>query len=778
MSTVIHIDTKNTSYIMDVLETGELQNLHYGKKLRKMRDYYALKPKNHVPYGTMVYTSPDYPNIGLDNQCLEYSGLGKGDFREPAVELAFCDGSMTTNFLYKSHRSYKGRSFIPGLPSAMGSEDDCETHEVELSDEKGMSLTLYYCVYYDMDIITRYACLRNNSGERVNIRRIMSAQLDLFGGDYIFTTFDGAWACERNRNDRQLNTGIYVNDSKTGNSSNRHNPFIMLLGNGCDENSGVCYGLNLVYSGCHAEICEVTYQGRIRMLTGINPSSFNWVLEDGESFFTPEAVLCYSDSGLNNLSHNMHSFVKKHIVRGFWKDRERPVLINSWEAAEFDFNESKLLNLAKEAASLGIELFVLDDGWFGKRDDDTSSLGDWRVNIKKLPDGISGLASKINKLGLMFGLWVEPEMVNEDSGLYREHPDWIVHTPGRKPAYGRNQYVLDITRPEVRKFITDTMKMIFAEVNIQYIKWDMNRNISDMYSGALPPERQGEFMHRYILGLYEILEELIEVFPQILFESCASGGNRFDLGMLCYMPQAWTSDNTDAYTRLSIQAGTSYGYPLSTMGAHVSACPNMQTLRLTPLETRFNTGAFGLLGYELDLTKLFPFDKNTIREQIEFYKKYRRVFQFGRFYRLSETLDKDKVIWLCVSEDKKTAVAGLFQGSAKVGLGYDILKTAGLDEEKSYKVTGRRQYINVKTFGNLVNRVLPVKIRGDGVVHTLLSSRYMFKMVEESYEAAGDLLNSCGIKLIQQFSGTGYNDNIRIFSDYGSRLYVIEEVEN
>ena len=775
MSTIIHLNTRNSSYIMDVLPTGELQNLHYGKRLRCMEDYYPLQPKNHVPYGSMVYTDPLNPNIGLDDQCLEYSGLGRGDFREPAIELTFSDGSITTNFTYKSHKSYKGRIGISGLPSALGGENDCETTEIELCDnDKGLILTLFYCVYEEFDVITRFASLKNNSGSHVNIHRMMSAQLDLFDKDYSFTTFDGCWANERSRNGRELKNGIYVNDSKTGTSSNRHNPFVMLIKNGCDEQQGVCYAFNLVYSGCHSEICEVTSQGKTRLLAGLNPSSFNWVLEDRESFFTPEAVLSYSSSGLNHLSQNMHGFVNHAIVRGHWQNRERPVLINNWEATDFDFNQSKLLGLAKEAATLGIELFVLDDGWFGKRNNDKCSLGDWYVNKKKLPDGISGLASSINKLGLMFGLWVEPEMVNEDSDLFRAHPDWIVHTPGRKPSYGRNQFVLDLTLPQVRRFIADSMIQVFSQANIQYIKWDMNRNFSDMYSSALPPEKQGEFMHRYVLGLYEILEELSARFPEILFESCASGGNRFDLGMLCYMPQAWTSDNTDAYTRLSIQSGTSYGYPLSTMGAHISASPNMQTLRTTPIETRFNVAAFGVLGYELDLTALFHFDKKAIEEQVKFYKQYRRVLQFGRFYRLPEPLDKDKVVWLCVSEDTETAIAGIFQGSAKVGLGYDILKTDGLEDEKSYNVAGRRQYINVKAFGNLVNRVLPVKIRGDGVVHTLLSSRYMFEMAKENYQAGGDLLNNCGIKLLQQFSGTGYNENVRILSDYGSRLYILE----
>jgi len=377
----------------------------------------------------------------------------------------------------------------------------------------------------------------------------------------------------------------------------------------------------------------------------------------------------------------------------------------------------------------------------------------------------------------MFGLWVEPEMVNEDSDLYRAHPTWAITTPGRNPALGRNQLVLDLTQTEVRKYLIETMTTVFSMANIEYIKWDMNRNLTDIHSKFLPANRQGEFMHRYVLGLYEILEALTARFPKILFESCASGGNRFDLGMLCYMPQTWTSDNTDSYSRLSIQSGTSYGYPLSTMGAHVSASPHMVTLRNTPIETRFNVAAFGLLGYELDLTKLSSFDKKAIMLQVEFYKKYRSVFQFGTFYRLANTMDKDRIIWLVVSEDKSTALAGMYQGSAKVGSGYDILRSDGLCTDSQYQITGRTQYINVKAFGNLINHVLPVKIKGDGVVHTILSSHYMFKMIDESYTAGGDLLNAYGIKLLQQFSGTGYNEKIRLMSDYGSRIYLIEKLD-
>ena len=775
MHTIIHLDTDKTSYIFAPLATGQLEHLYYGPRLRHMQDYEPLRQKNDIPYGTMVNVSDADKNIGLDDQCLEFSGLGKGDFREPAVEIVFADGSRTTDFRYVSHRSFQGHPDIEGLPGALAA--DATTTEVTMVDaDRSVTLLLYYCVYPGHDVITRFAVLRNDADSAVQIRRLMSAQLDLFGGSWRFITFDGCWAYERERHDKPVAQGIYVNDSKTGSSSSRHNPFVMLAADGCDELSGECYASNLVYSGNHAEIVEATHQGKLRLLSGINPSGFEWVLEPGQSFWTPEAVLSFSAEGFNGLSRNLHRFVRECIVRGAWKQRERPILINNWEATEFDFDTGKLMALAKEAASLGVELFVLDDGWFGHRDDDTSSLGDWRVNKKKLPIGIAGLSKKIRSLGLEFGLWVEPEMISEDSDLYRAHPDWAVSTPGRQPARGRNQLILDLTMPEVRTWLVDTMSSVFADGDISYVKWDMNRNSSDAFSKVLPAARQGEFHHRYICGLYEVLAELVRRFPQILFESCASGGNRFDLGMLCYMPQIWTSDDTDAYARIAIQGGTSYGYPQSVMGAHVSASPNMQTLRSSTIETRFNVAAVGLLGYELDLTMLSAFDKKAIAEQIAFYKAHRSLLQFGRFWRVPNRLDPDKTIWAVVSEDGMSAIAGLFQGATRVGRGQDVLTVPGLDPLRSFRVAGRTQYLNVKAFGNLVNRVLPIKIRGDGIVHTVLSSHYLFKMAEESYVANGDLLSAYGIKLIQQFSGTGYNDRIRIFSDYGSRLYTIDAV--
>ncbi|MFA9380610.1 MAG: alpha-galactosidase, partial [Acetanaerobacterium sp.] len=670
MQPVFHLDTECTSYIMSVLPTGHLQNLYYGARIRPLTDYAAVTQPNAVPYGAMVAYQKENQSIGLDDQCLEYSGLGKGDYREPAIELEAGNGCMVTDFKYRAHRTYAGRGAIPGLPSATGDEGTCETTEITLYDEAiSAQLTLFYCVYPACDVITRYARLKNEGDTPFIIRRMMSAQLDLFDANYSFVTFDGTWASECSMHTRRLCQGTFVNDSKLGVSSARHNPFVMLTADGCTEDAGRCYASNLVYSGNHSEVCEVTYTGKARLLTGINPSAFAWTLSPEECFYTPEAVLTYSEQGLNGLSYNMHRFVGDHIVRGEWQYRERPIIINNWEATTFKFTQSKLLSIAKEAAGMGIEMFVLDDGWFGGRNDDASSLGDWFVNEKKLPNGLSGFAEKINKLGMRFGLWVEPEMISENSDLFRAHPDWAVTAPDRVPSLGRNQFILDLTRQEVREYLIEVLSNVFASANIEYIKWDMNRNFSDMYSQGLAPNRQGEFFHRYVRGLYEILEALTKRFPKMLFESCASGGGRFDLGMLCYMPQIWTSDNTDPINRLSIQEGASYGYPLSVMGAHVAASPSFSSLRATPIETRFNVAAFGCFGYELDLARLFEFDKNAIKEQVVYYKAHRQVLQFGRFYRLRALCDPDKTVWLCVSPDKKTAVAALFQITGKVGRG-------------------------------------------------------------------------------------------------------------
>lgn len=760
-ATVLHLTTPHTSYLIGLLPTGQAAHLYYGPRLAPRKDWSALLQPRAAGYGTMVTYDRNYPTYGLDEVCLETSSLGKGDFREPMVELEGADGQRVADFVVRSWKQYPSKQPLPGLPSSYG---DCET---TLKAE----LVLCYSAFKEYDIIARSARLRNNGAGTLAVRRLLSAQLDMEGGPYTLLTFDGMWGNERLVHRHPLSAGTVLSDSKTGLSSARHNPFVILQHRDADENHGLCYGCNLVYSGSHAEYCETSYTGKVRLLSGINPSGFCWRLAPGESLQAPEAVLSCSNKGLNGLSQNFHHFINNCIVRGSWKNRPRPILINNWEATGFAFTEQSLLKMAKTAADLGVELFVLDDGWFGRRNSDHCSLGDWTVNTQKLPSGLVGFAAKLRQLGLDFGLWVEPEMVSPDSDLYRAHPDWAVACPGRLPSESRNQYILDLGRAEVQEHLITTLKTLFASAPISYVKWDMNRNFSDFYAAGLPAERQGEFFHRYILGLYRVLEQVTAAFPDILFESCASGGNRFDLGMLCYMPQIWTSDDTDARQRLAIQEGTSYGYPQSVMGAHVSASPNFISLRSTPLETRFNVAAFGAFGYELDLSRLSRVEKEAVRQQIAWYKQHRQLLQFGDFYRLRAGQDPDKTVWVAAAPDGSEAAALLYQQQMTPGRPQEILPFAGLDPEKEYIVTGRPQYLELSALGELVNRVLPVKLRQGGVAQALLAGQYSLQMNEERLRAGGDLLCGWGLPLPDQYAGTGYNERIRLFGDDASRIY-------
>lgn len=776
--TIFKLDTKNTSYIFRVTKTGQLENLFYGKKIRELPDETALTEKNTVGMGTMTGYDQKHQSMILDNICLEYSGIGKGDYREPFVDVTLGDGTYVTDFVYKSHKIINGKNDALGNAASYG--ENLKTLEIELFDKyAGLTMFLYYTVFYDSDIITRATKLVNNSKEKIEIKRIMSMQLDLPYVGLTMLTFDGAWSRERNKVERTLNSGITVNDSKSGASSNRHNPLTIFKRENCTQDEGECYGVNLIYSGNHFTAAEVGMFGKTRIISGINPYCFNWVLKAGEEFLTPEGVMTYSNHGLNGMSQNMHDFIKNNIVRGNWKNKERPVLINSWEAMYFAFDEEKLLDLAKEAADLGIELFVLDDGWFGKRNNDRSSLGDWVVNKKKLPEGLKGLSEKLKKLGLMFGLWVEPEMINEKSDLYALHPEWAVKIDGRTPSICRNQMQLDLTRPEVVDYLFEALEAVFEEGKVDYVKWDYNRTFSDMMSGAT--ENQGEFFHRYILGLYTLLNRLNKRFPDILFESCASGGNRFDLGMLCYMPQTWASDNTDAFQRIFIQEGTCYGYPPCTIGAHVSETPNNQTFRTVSFDGRFNTASFGLLGYELDLNYSSKQDRKSAIQQIEFYKEHRRTFQFGTYYRLMDGFSGNYAGWITVAPDKSEAIAVMFTKIHYANTNSDILRLKGLDDDKLYKIEARRQAFAIKPFVPVITKaasmVTPLTIEEDGALAKNVLEKIVLKTEKEEYVCGGDLLNNAGIKLNQPLVGMGFDLNTRIILDFESRLYLIKELD-
>lgn len=764
-----HIQTANTSYVFSKTDSGLLLHNYYGPKVNFI-NFNNITQKLEGGAGTSVlYEGNENSHMNLLD--LEYSTVGIGDFREAAITLYHKDYGHSGSFKYQSHKILA--SDKSSLPSSHGER---EVLCVSLFDGvTKMRLELYYKVFPETDVISRYAKLVNESEETFTLLRFFSAQIDFLEQDYIMMTFEGAWAKERHLVEKELVSGIYINDSKTGASSNKANPLVIFRKKTTDEDSGACYGFNLVYSGNHKSTVEVTPEHRMRFLMGINDHAFNYSLNPHSEFVTPEAVMTYSNQGLNKLSQNFHAFVNNHIIRGKYQNKIRPLLLNSWEGNYFNFDEKRLLELARKAKEVGIELFVLDDGWFGKRNNDTSSLGDWEVNYKKLPHGLSGVANKIKKLGLDFGLWVEPEMINEDSDLYRLHPDWAVRLPGRKPGLGRNQLVLDLTNKEVRDYLVTKLKEVFSSCNLKYVKWDYNRNITDMYGKTL--ENQGEFFHRYIMGFYEIMEELTKCFPDILFEGCASGGNRFDLGMLCYFPQIWTSDDTDYLERLYIQTGTSYGYPPSVITNHVSAVPNHQTLRITPLSSRFNLACFGNLGYELNLLELSEEEIWEIKDQIRFYKARRELFQYGTFYRGRRSIYTDNCAYFySVSKDRNQAILGFFQTLLHPSPKEDILYIDGL-EPGIYVFKNKPEKHNIKKFGGLINYVSPVRIKLNGKIHNLISRIYKIPSEKEVYVLNAEMMKYSGIRLFSQFAGTGFGSKVRVLGDFGSRIYLIEKSE-
>ncbi len=766
---LFRLTTNETSYWFRVTAFGHLEHIHYGERLAS-QDTEGLALKRTALVGSSVVYDPKDPYYCLDNMCLEWSGIGRGDYRQTPAELKMPDGSFCSDFIYKSHRVFAGTAHMQTLPQSYGEEGDCDTLEITLEDESNcVELLLYYTVYEATDIICRRAVLVNHNEKPLVVRRLMSMTVDIPNRGFHMVTFDGGWIKEAHRHERPIEYGIYISSSTTGASSNRHNPGFLLAEAGATEEHGRVYGFNLVYSGNHYGAVELSNQQLLRVQIGLNPHCFEWTLKQGERFETPESVMTFSGWGFNGISSHFHDFVNTHIVRGEWRDRERPVLINNWEAHFFKFNEGKLLRLARRARKLGIELFVLDDGWFGIRNSDTQGLGDYVVSRKKLPHGLGRFAEKVRKTGMAFGLWFEPEMVNENSELFRTHPEYAVTTPGKRPALGRNQLVLDLCNPQVRDYIVSSVSKILDEADISYVKWDMNRHISDAFSPCL--KNQGEFFHRYIMGLYDVLERIFGPRPHILLESCASGGNRFDLGMLCFSPQVWASDDTDPIERLRIQGGLTCLYPLSAMGAHVSEAPHQQTLRQTPLNTRFNVSAFGCLGYEMGLKYLSWAEKKEIKEQIAFYKAHRRTFQYGRFCRFSAQ-KANKAHWQVTAPDGSEAVAGFFQTKADAAEGYDFLPLAGFDPAGRYSVSTRPQSLFIKQFGGLARHIMPFELNPDGFLLRMLNRFYRLPDCVETYQCQGDLLNA-GLRLNNQFIGSYYNNKTRLLGDFGSNLYVI-----
>ena len=682
-----HLFNDKISYIMAVLPNGQMGQLYFGKRIHQREDYSYLLEMMARPMGSYVFENDR--TLSLEHVKQEYGVYGSTDYRCPAVEILQENGSRISDFCYKSHTVSGGKPKLKGLPATYTESDsEAETLTLVLEDKvTGIELELLYTLFAGSGIIARSARFLNCGKKPVHLLKAMSLCMDLPDHDYDWIQFSGAWARERYPKKRRLETGIQSVGSMRGHSSHEHNPFVILKRPTADEFQGEVIGFSLIYSGNFLAQAEVDTHDTTRVLLGINPEWFDWKLEPGEEFQTPEAVMVYTDRGMNDMSQTFHRLFQKRLARGYWRDRERPILINNWEATYFDFTEERIVEIAKKAKEQGIELFVLDDGWFGKRISERAGLGDWKANPERLPEGITGLAQKIEALGMKFGLWFEPEMVNKDSDLYREHPDWILSVPERRQSQGRYQYVLDFSRKEVVDYIYDRMAEILGSGKVSYVKWDMNRSITECWSAALPADRQGEVFHRYILGVYDLYDRLNTAFPEVLFESCASGGGRFDPGLLYYAPQGWASDDTDAAERLKIQYGTSYCYPISSIGAHVSASPNHQIMRSTPLYTRANVACFGTFGYELDLNRLTAEEQEEVKRQTAFMKKYRSVLQFGSFYRLESPFEGNVTAWMSVSGDRKTAVVGWYRTLNGINMGYTRVKLRGLEPDSVYRVS-------------------------------------------------------------------------------------------
>ncbi|MCR5136114.1 MAG: alpha-galactosidase [Oscillospiraceae bacterium] len=687
-SSTLSLHTRNSSYQMQIGPLGYLLHTYYGRRCEDFFDYLHL-PRD-CGFSPNPYTLREGRGFSLDTLPQEYSGSNGADFRLSSLELRTDSGVVGADLHYVSHRILQGKYRLSGLPSSFG--DMAETLSVTLADAaSGLEVELLYGVFEERDIITRAVRLHNCGTQTVCLEKVASVCLDLPFGPWDRIHFHGRHTMERQPERVPVANGIQTVSSARGASSHQHNPFVILCEPDATEDHGECCGVMLCYSGDHQTDVELDQTGSVRLTAGIGERHFSWRLNPGESFDTPEAFLCFSSEGLTVLSQRYHRFILQNLCRSEWIAWPRPVLLNSWEANYFSFDEDALLRLAREAKDLGVEFFVLDDGWFGHRDDDLSSLGDWYVNPGKLPHGLSALIDRVNDLGLKFGLWVEPEMISEDSDLYRAHPDWALSVPGRQPAISRDQLVLDLSRPEVADWVYETLSTLLRENNIEYIKWDMNRSLSDLYSSSLPPDRQGEVAHRYVLGLYSVLDRITAAYPDVLFEGCAGGGGRFDAGMLAYCPQIWCSDNTDPIARLQIHQGSSYGYPPCTMGAHVSASPNHQTGRSTPFGTRAVVAMAGTFGYELDPAALSPEERAEIRKQIALFHSCSDLLLTGDYYRLTKE-GAPYTAWQTVSQDRRRTLVSLVLKTTEGNPKPLHLRFKGLIAEGRYRLAWQRNY--------------------------------------------------------------------------------------
>ena len=685
---IFHLRNDSVSYVLQLVRGKYLLHRYWGRAIREFRDSRPFQAIDRS-FSPQPAAYENERTFSLDVLPQEYPSYGHGDFRLPAYEVRLANGTTVTESVYEGYEIRRGKPKLSGLPASFADEDEAETLIIHLKDTKqALALELQYSIFADQPVIARSARVTNCGKQAFELLNAASFALDFADHDFERLNLWGGHAAERSLERVPLMRGLQENASRRGASSHQQSPFLALVRPETTETSGEAYGFSLVWSGEFAFKTEVEQFGTTRVTGGINDFEFCWHLEAGESFQTPEALLAYSGDGLNGMSQAFHHIVRDHIVRGKYRHALRPILVNNWEATYFDFDEEKMDELAECAADLGLEMLVLDDGWFGRRNDDNTSLGDWTVNTQKLKKGLSGVAESAHSRGLKFGLWFEPEMISQDSALYRAHPEWALQVPDYASSFGRHQLVLDLTRQEVQDYIVDSVSKVLSSAPIDYVKWDFNRHLTEAFSLALPPERQGETKTRFVLGLYRILERLTQGFPQVLFESCSGGGGRFDAGMLYYMPQTWTSDNTDAVCRLSIQSGTSLAFPPVTMGAHVSVVPNHQVGRVTSLQMRAICAMAGDFGYELDITRMSEEEKAQVREHVALYKKLRPTLQYGSFYRLLTPFagTKNETAWEFVSEDGRQVVLMYFKTLAEPACPIRLLRLTALAADAKYKL--------------------------------------------------------------------------------------------
>lgn len=704
------VKTANTEYQMKVDEFGVLKHIWYGEITNKNMEYLLDYP--NVGFSGSICEAGTRQTYSLDTLPQEYSCEGTGDYRISSLSVLNKDGDSSVDLRFKGWEVKKGKYSIPGLPASYDNSNEAETLEITLEDKVSkIEVVLKYGVFENTDIITRSAVITNKGDNSVYLKNASSVCLDIPFGNWQWVHFQGRHAMERQFERASLIHGVQESSSNRGASSHQQNPAIVLCSADCTEISGSCIGAMLMYSGSFKARVQLDQLDQVRMVMGINPEMFKWNLKAGESFYTPEAFLSFSSQGFEKLSHCFHKFIRNNVCRGKYKLESRPVLINNWEATYFDFNEEILYNIAKQASELGVDMFVLDDGWFGQRNGETAGLGDWFVNEEKLSGSLKKFVDKVKAMGMKFGLWFEPEMVSEDSDLYRNHPDWAIKIPDRAPVRSRCQLVLDMSRKDVQDYIYEAVSNVLKSADISYVKWDMNRSISDWFSYGLNSENMGEMPHRYVLGVYSLLERLTSSFPDVLFEGCCGGGGRFDAGMLYYCPQIWCSDDTDAYERTKIQYGTSFFYPISAVGSHVSTVPNHQTGRITPIETRAVTAMAGSFGYELDLNTLSSEEKESVKNQIKRFKEYQPLIHNGEYYRLSNPMKDEYAAWEFVSEDKSEALIHGMVFFTKPNFVRYLIKPRGLDENAEYVINNGSEIYTGKAL--MSGGVLVPKTSGD-----------------------------------------------------------------